>query len=277
LYAHQAIEDLNYFAQTSPYQKYIGINKLMIEAAQKFNLPDFDKIDISNQKEEIKIKENLFHFRPPYDLCWFDYTSLTGSDLSNEQMKSSKRGVIVLKKEEFLIFRVFSYINEYKRWIAPLVEIILNLKTKQQFSRQIEIGDMVIDNKKIQKIVSEDSGDICHVLQAMSILNCKNIITKDNFPSTKLNKKRKNNSKQELFIYKTLIIKPSGKKQESQESKGLWDNRVHICRGHFKEYTTEKPLFGKLTGRYWWQPYVRGNKDEGTVVKEYEIKFEKAS
>jgi hypothetical protein len=49
-------------------------------------------------------------------------------------------------------------------------------------------------------------------------------------------------------------------------------NRVHLCHGHFKNYTEGNPLFGKYTGRYWWQPFVRGNKKKGVVMKDYLVK-----
>jgi hypothetical protein len=107
-----------------------------------------------------------------------------------------------------------------------------------------------------------------------SFLSCKNITTIDNPPPEKLNKKRAKKGKCPLFTYKTLVIKPTGKKQASQEAQGLWENRVHLCRGHFKTYTEENPLFGKLTGRYWWQPSVRGNKKKGVVMKVYKFQTE---
>jgi hypothetical protein len=47
---------------------------------------------------------------------------------------------------------------------------------------------------------------------------------------------------------------------------------LHICRGHFKNFD-DKPLFGKLTGTYWWQPHVRGTAEAGIVEKDYRIKL----
>ena len=110
------------------------------------------------------------------------------------------------------------------------------------------------------------------IIKVLQLLNCKNITTRNTYPSKSLNKKRKKAGKQELFTYKTLVLKPTGKKQETQAAQGLWDNRVHLCRGHFKTYTEDKPLFGRVTGRFWWQPSIRGNAKKGMVVKDYEVK-----
>lgn len=104
------------------------------------------------------------------------------------------------------------------------------------------------------------------------LLNCKNITTESNKPSDFLNKARKKRGKQELFTYKTLKLLLPGKKEKHiliNEPTGE-HNRIHLCRGHFKEYTREAPLFGKITGLWWWQPTVRGKNKNGIVIKDYE-------
>lgn len=47
---------------------------------------------------------------------------------------------------------------------------------------------------------------------------------------------------------------------------------MHICRGHFSEYSEEKPLFGKYAGRFWVPAHVRGTAEVGKVVKDYAVK-----
>lgn len=36
--------------------------------------------------------------------------------------------------------------------------------------------------------------------------------------------------------------------------------------------TSERPLFGKYTGTYWWPWQVRGNADNGAVISKYVVK-----
>jgi hypothetical protein len=121
----------------------------------------------------------------------------------------------------------------------------------------------------IKNTSQETNGVFAKFLCAFcTFLSCKNIGTETVNPPEKLNKSRLKKGKLPLFSYKTLVIRPTGKKQQSIP-KHLWENRVHLCRGHFKTYTNENPLFGKLKGRYWWQPAVRGNKKLGMVHKDY--------
>lgn len=47
--------------------------------------------------------------------------------------------------------------------------------------------------------------------------------------------------------------------------------RLHIVRGHFADYTEGAGLFGKLHGRYYVAPHVRGNAELGMVAKDYRV------
>lgn len=124
----------------------------------------------------------------------------------------------------------------------------------------------------LQKTSGANMNDILRTMLVFcSFLDCKNIGTIDILPPEKLNKKRVKKGNCPFFIYKTLVIKSIGKKQAQNEAQGLWENRVHLCRGHFKTYTKDAPLFGKYIGRYWWQPSVKGNKKKGVVIKDYKL------
>ncbi len=108
-----------------------------------------------------------------------------------------------------------------------------------------------------------------------SLLSCKNVITVD-LPSSELPEtkwSRRQGEKIKGLIFKTLQIDgfgSSGPRAESGEPSGA-HNRFHICRGSFAEYTAERPLFGKYTGRFWRPAHVKGSKEVGEVVKDYEV------
>jgi hypothetical protein len=102
----------------------------------------------------------------------------------------------------------------------------------------------------------------------LKVLSCKNIRTQVITP-----KKRKlKRGKLPLLSYHILQIE---QKTVNQGAQGVamtaWSNRVHLCRGHVKEYTAERPLFGKYVGRVWCPPHARGNKALGVIHKEYKI------
>jgi hypothetical protein len=131
------------------------------------------------------------------------------------------------------------------------------------FTRE-EMGDLT------QRELEGISRRFSRLNTILLLLTCKNITTIEHKPDVALNKKRARKGKPPLFTYHTLAIKPSVKR-EGKEPQDLWHNRIHLCRGHFKTYTEDAPLLGRLTGRYWWQPHVRGKNKDGIVMKDYSV------
>jgi hypothetical protein len=109
------------------------------------------------------------------------------------------------------------------------------------------------------------------------ILNCQNVVTKDVLPTEKLNQKRIRNGKLPLYSYKILEV-VKGKPRTKNAGSVPWDYkspeavRFHLCRGHFKTFTEERPLFGKYSGTFWWNPQSRGDRSKGAIEKEYSVK-----
>ena len=116
-----------------------------------------------------------------------------------------------------------------------------------------------------------------HAMEVLScvlmLIDCKNINvdeiepTRNDIKRAKLLKKEPKHS----FHILKLIGKSSNSAGEHEtNNKGIMP--LHLCRGHFKEYSVDNPLFGKVYGRFWWQPFVRGNDKNGTVSKDYQVK-----
>jgi len=134
-----------------------------------------------------------------------------------------------------------------------------------------------MDVKTSRDLQRDDHRDLVALNAALMLLNCKNVITEDNLPPEKLNNKRRKRGRLELFTYKTLkLVLPSESKKGAEYLPSGKKVKIHLCRGHFKNYTKDAPLFGRYTGLYWWQPHVRGDKKEGMVVKAYEISTAKS-
>ena len=56
------------------------------------------------------------------------------------------------------------------------------------------------------------------------------------------------------------------------ELRSLGDQSAAAETSLVPQVSEEKPLFGKLTGRFWWEHHVRGSADDGVVVKDYEVR-----
>lgn len=110
-------------------------------------------------------------------------------------------------------------------------------------------------------------------LMTMNFLNCKNVQLEANHLEEGIAKRRKRMGRVLANKYYTLKISNRTEiKGSSNNGTSENQNRFHIRRGHFKNFTEERPLLGKHVGTYWWEMHTAGNKDQGSVVKDYELK-----
>ncbi len=110
------------------------------------------------------------------------------------------------------------------------------------------------------------------IMKVMSIINCKNVELEEEEPDAKLQKARKKNGKLPLLSrHRVMIIPSAAQRKKGHAPQELWKNRAHTVRGHFKTFTEDAPLLGKITGTFWWSPFARGSVAEGVIEKEYEL------
>jgi len=108
---------------------------------------------------------------------------------------------------------------------------------------------------------------------ASSFMSCKNVQLVERQSPRHERRQREREKKPPLTKYYTLNIEPMKKilrVEGKSEEVGL-KKAMHICRGHFAYYTPDKPLFGKLSGRFWIPAHVRGSKDLGEIKKDYRV------
>jgi hypothetical protein len=256
-------------------------------------------------------KEHSKYIKAPYNNCWFDWDyEYDAGGPYDKKAPASKRGILLRDfscgEMPLYIAILFCYFDEYKQWslspsffyLSPGIELRYNDIFKKFAASHGAVGNemanYVSSHKNMHwmcvpmfdesKYSREDRGkfvantlmdahaDIETISGGMILMNCKNIGTDKVRPSLKLNKKRKKNGKVELFTYHVLKIKTSksGKHEDGTVLTG-GHYRHHFCRGHFKEYTEEKPLFGRFTGMYWWDAHLRGRNKKGFVYKDYEV------
>jgi hypothetical protein len=112
-------------------------------------------------------------------------------------------------------------------------------------------------------------------LMAISFLNCKNVVQERVAPQLSRQMKRylERTGDRPPVTYKVLNIEPMKRvltREGGIESSGI-TRALHICRGHFAQYTEAKPLFGRVTGMVWRPAHTRGSVDAGVVDKDYQV------
>jgi len=261
MFAHQVIDEI---------KDIPVLIKNNILNSQKFHISDVKNIrDLNNKHIGTTPAFVGNDLKFPYRHCWFDWMHTTGkakfAALIEYSYKTNTFTCIhfgCVKETGWLVDPVFNLIE-----ICEHIPLTGNVKSAKLYD---DDKQHLSPDEYTQRWLG-DPISFLHMI--VTLLNCKNIGTEIVPAPLKLNKKRKKVGKQPIFSYRTLVIKPVGKKQESIP-KHLWNNRIHLTRGHFKTYTEEKPLFGRITGRFWWQPAVRGRNRDGVVMKDYKVVLE---
>lgn len=138
------------------------------------------------------------------------------------------------------------------------MELVTNLSRQAFFDVNgflpCEAGTEIrLDEKDWKNFVQHQVGALAALFALMS---CKNVVREVVACDQKLQRARKKAGKLPLCSYSTLKMKPIG-----GSGTGLQAGKaraIHWIRGHFKEYTPERPLFGKVAGLFWWEPHLAG-------------------
>lgn len=110
-------------------------------------------------------------------------------------------------------------------------------------------------------------------LYTLNLMNARNIATVDHEPDPADNAAYQRHFGVPMTTYKTLAIKPMGKRYERDGEQQQFDVMpLHIRRGNFAHYTEDAPLFGKYTGTFWRPATAVGDAKNGIRVKDYEVK-----
>lgn len=111
------------------------------------------------------------------------------------------------------------------------------------------------------------------VFMTCSFMHTKNV-TRRVIPAPPPPRKRNRHKAPRARVrYHVLNIEPMRQilHHEGRSHEVGLEKALHKCRGHFKVFTSDKPLFGKYVGRFWWKPHERGSSEAGVVLKDFDI------
>lgn len=108
---------------------------------------------------------------------------------------------------------------------------------------------------------------------AISLLHCKNVEQRITTPDPNRKKKWKKKYGIEPVSYRTLVVKNTGRTGGGAGNPGeRYLGPLSLVRGHFRTYTADKPMFGRVAGTFFVPQHCRGSRDVGEVVKDYQVK-----
>ncbi len=189
-------------------------------------------------------------------------------DKKGSLIKQYKNNGVIdkLKRSVFGIKQPFSYSNIFDKHSDQIFsDVVAPGQNKSQKQFADELGKDRMDGGEHMGLI------IC--LLACSFMNCRNV-SKVFSGNSSVFFDRNGDKIPETKIY-TLTIEPIKKIYEKTD--GLTgkkaDKAFHICRGHFKDFSHGRGLFGQHKGTYWWPSSVRGDKKFGEIKKDYKLKI----
>lgn len=115
--------------------------------------------------------------------------------------------------------------------------------------------------------------------KALEFLQCRNASAEYVYMTKSKVFNKMPEKERSLFRYKVLkVLVPKSNKIHvyDKTSPPMNSMPVHLVSGTWRTYTEERPLFGKYSGRWWWQPYLKGKPENGFITKDYCIKQKKS-
>ncbi len=307
MFAHQVIEDINKLC-------FRGKDFITgtITSAKKFHVGNTSNLSMATKILVGKslFWDHAEYCRLPFRQCWFDYVAEDDMAQSTGRKTITKRGILCGELADGLIYAIIFICDQIHGWTISPVQWLISINRdflgykdnlRHMFGQDIPT-DAELMNVNFLRLPSfikhegeinfttlmEEADRIPHLAQhthddtyelmilqsTLMLLNCRNVITVYNHAPERLNAKRLQKGKHEIFAHRTIQIEIPSKRYlpgRSSQPGEKQMKRVHLCRGHFKIFTESAPLFGKCTGIYWWQPQVRGTGSE-TQSKDYRFK-----
>lgn len=122
-------------------------------------------------------------------------------------------------------------------------------------------------------LLQSADGTIGALIMTLGMLHCKNVQTSVARPERKQSQRHQRRHGRPMTRYHVLDIRPITRslEQDGHAKRDGLGAAFHRCRGHFKTFRPDAPLFGKLTGQYWWNAHDRGDKRHGTIKTDYRV------
>lgn len=263
-----------------------------LRLAQKFDLGDAPTTQPTYTGKEIVTEKGA---ELPYMDVWIEFSvdDLTsvpeqkveklGALISRAHVRNWSKGELARVDTDAWAVTTFVQVKSTiagTTWVIPLPVVqtvaFQEGKPPRMNCKALDVGVPAAEICDVELMADTLRESLSAVILFWKLVHCKNVEIVD-APKPNTRKRTRLRKQRKPFVeHKILQIKTSKKKYTNRppDNGGETINpyRVHLCRGHFKTYTPDKPLMGKHTGTYWWQPMVRGNKQAGLITKDYEVR-----
>lgn len=224
-------------------------------------------------REDWSVDSGAFgKIRPPFADVWLEVVTPAQAYIQKEWTSAPRvRYAFVFAQESQDVWQIYFLGSRLKRGPVVAYPAIARMMINQDDSIE---ETLAYDPEAISKGLMQGlSENLSIAYLALGWMNCRNVELVDVQPSAWRLRKRRQKGNFLGMEYKKIILDGRSRRSlTSNQEAEKRHQRLHVVRGHFKTYTAEKPLMGKLVGQYWWHQQTRGDADLGVIHHEYEVK-----
>lgn len=244
-----------------------------------FNIQNIADSYLTPNGETVEVNNDIYNkmvglsTKPPYKTTWYEYKTI----LYDTEIIHNGFYLRYYDKEYYTYFLRTFAVYKGKLYPGIIADVIMDNFILPAKDFKIKIYNKAADSND-NKFNNSIVVTMLPIFFTNTLLNCKNVKTETNdFQLRRDVSHYKKIGKPYFEKYYTLKVKlPKQNNTQDKGENGGWSNAFHICRGHFKTYTQDAPLFGKFTGTYWWESTIRGSADVGVIEKDYKPVLEHA-
>jgi hypothetical protein len=223
--------------------------------------------------------------RPPFDDMWLEWKTPKTQWTADGWQNHSPRDFAFLVsakpqgRQTILSARGLMYEPIYEApALSPVGGLLVVNESGHVLSQRLLVDETEVDRLAgvMQTTKQELATTMLQMfypgLLAVGWINCKNIRLETNHTNDRIARKRQRRGSFAGLSYEKIVIDGvAGQPTRSNREAHATGKRLHMVRGHFATYTTERPLFGRITGTFWRAWHVRGDADLGRISHEYQV------
>lgn len=239
-------------------------------------------------------RKDFPNLAPPFDACWFEHrmpskihSKTKGDTDCTRWVQGGRTGCLMVAvdpkdtKGEGIPANV-----KWILWFEVFIDYNLHGRFPQgphgSIFYAIDAGGALVETPWMQTYCHPSQNEVIKnfmtwlfpALLTICFLHCKNVAVIENRTPKPLAKKYHDRTGLWPIAYKTLVIEPLKQilRKEGRSGEVGLAKSMHICRGHFADYTEGKGLFGRYHGKFWIPQTVRGSRGEKPPAREIEVK-----
>jgi hypothetical protein len=233
--------------------------------AEIFNIQNVADYVHSGIQERWHIPGDFPNVAPPFPVFWMEY-------FDTRKSVNLRHGFLFQATQDDVFRWVLSvsWILISNGFLAAPLSQRFGINDDGSIARRSDGTPFLVTTYRYNKEDLELEHMFVAPLLAVSFMHCKNVNIVPHEPRVTGKRQPRNASH---IRFHTLQIEPMKKifrEDGNSEETGL-KHALHICRGHFKDFSKGKGLFGRYKEIYWWDNQVRGSGEHGAVLKDYSI------